>query len=379
MSKDNGVIDYSKNVNTGYIEEPYNEKDHVLGGTTVGGLQIFKPEAPKIFDNTYGWLDVIGGNRGESQANAHFDSFLCTIHGVGGAITDYLKKVYNVDIDISECIQGVLAGVTPGVGGTIRNSLESFRNQGWAEEKLRAFNASTTQAQCFAVVTQAIKEICKKQLEDYDIYWDVISMSDDVSHKLITESLKFSEVIVAGYAWASYLGNEGVFYSYNNRANHCFRIGAGGVMTDEIKAKFNGRQVDWNTVDLIAIDSYRFDWRNDPENDHTNVNDFLKPLAKDYIISSAYRVYVVKKKDDLLLNLINMLKGLVWFHPDLGGDASVWITKETKDKGKMRKKVEVTPDNQSMWEAIFSVIDRNFGVKKVGWGELSQYKEVERF
>lgn len=341
-------------INTGLILEAPNEKDHIIGGVTVGGILVDKPKPLIIFPDGHGWLDSIGANRGEVQANDHFDTFLCTIHGVGGALSDYLKKVYNVDLDISECLQGVMAGVTPGVGGTIRNSLESFRTKGWLEEYYRKFTSATTQSQCFSVVTQTLRDLAKKQLENWEIYWDLIDDSDNVPHAKIIDALKYSEVVVAGYAWAAYYGGEGIYDSYSNTANHCFRIGDGGNLTQAVKDKFKDRQytIDWSKVDLIAIDSYRYDWsKNEP--DHTEYNDFLKPLAKTFRIYSAYRIYAKPKVSLIDQSLIGKLK-LMFKKISRDCHGGMWFIKDNK-----KQKIE-------SWEAFAGAVIDEVGVLQNG-------------
>jgi len=339
-----------KNINTGFIYEKANEKDHTLGGTTIGGIQINKPAPFVIFQDGHGWIDAVGANRGEIQANDKFDTFLCTIHSVAGALSDYFKRVYNIDLDISECIQGVLAGVQPGVGGTIRNSLESFRTKGWVEESYRKFTSATTQAQCFAAVNQLILNAAEKQLKNWNIWWDVISDSTNVSHQLIIDNLKFSEVIVAGYAWASYYGSQGVYDSYNNTANHCFRIGDGGNISQAVKDKFKGRQyeIDWSKVDLIAIDSYRYDWAKD-ELDHTELNDFLKPLAKTFKICSAYRIYATPKISLIDQSLIGKIKAM-FKKISRDSHGGLWFIKDNK-----KQKIED-------WQAFAGAVIDEVGV-----------------
>jgi len=355
--------------NTGLILEVPNEKDHIVGGVTVGGLGVEKPQPLLIFSDGHGWLDAMGANRGETQANDHYDSFLCTIHGVAGALSDYLKKVYNVDLDLSECIQGVMAGVTPGVGGTIRNSLESFRTKGWLEEGYRKFTASTTQAQCFAAVAQTLRDMAKKQLDNWDIYWDLIDDSDNVPHAKIIDALKYSEVIVAGYAWASYYGSQGVYDSYNYTANHCFRIGDGGNISQVVKDKFKGRpfEIDWSKVDLIAIDSYRYDWSKEKP-DHTEYNDFLKPLAKTFRIYSAYRIYAKPKISLIDQSLIGKIKAMFKrISRDCHG--GLWFIKNNQ-----KQKIE-------NWKALAGAVIDEVGVlqNNLTDDQLSKYADFKFF
>jgi hypothetical protein len=355
--------------NTGLILETPNEKDHIIGGITVGGLGVEKPQPLLIFPNGHGWLDTIGAERGEVQANDHYDTYLCTIFGVAGALSDYMKKVYNYDLDISECIQGVMAGVTPGVGGTIRNSLESFRIKGWVDEGYRKFTSSTTQGQCFAVVTETIKKVAADKLKDWDVYWDLIDSSDNVPHAKIIDALKYSEVVVAGYAWASYYGGQGVYDSYSNIANHCFRIGDGGNITQSVKDKFTGRgfDINWNDADLIAIDSYRYDWSKD-EPDHTEYNDFLKPLAKTFRIYSAYRIYAKPKVSLIDQSLIGKIKSMFKkISRDIHG--SLWFIKDGK-------KQQITN-----WKAFAGAVIDEVGVVQNGLKDeqLNLYPDYKFF
>lgn len=298
-------------LNSGLILEEPNEKDHVVGGVTVGGLQISKPEAPIIFSNGHGWHDVITKGDGEVQKNLIFDTFSCVSYNSLKGLCKYLKKQYNEDIDPLEAYIAVMSNTTPGRGNTVRNVLEAIRNCGWLEEKElpgRVLNADTTQAQFFHSFTNEQIALAKKKLDKYDIWWDIIDTSENVPHSKIITELKKAAVIGIGYAWASLYGNQGVYYDYNYPANHCFLI---DDYTTENK-----------DADLLVNDSYRFDWsENKP--DHTDLNDFVKPLAKTYKVAGAWRIYATpKKKEVLLLNQIkNMLnkiirdvRGTLWFH-----------------------------------------------------------------
>lgn len=351
--------------NSGYVQDEYLPTQHVLGGTTVGGLGVFKPSPDVIFSDGHGWLESIGAERGESQANDHFESYLCTIFNVGGAISDYLWKVYGIKMDFSECIQGVFANITIGVGGTIYNSLKSFQDYGWVDENYRKFTESTSQSQCFAVVSDAIKKIAKQKLADFDVYFDLLSDSYDVPHNIIKDNLKYSEIIVAGHAWTS---QDGVYISNGYRANHCFRIGDWYDGSDRIKNLFAGRKVDWSKVSLIAIDSYRFDWKNDPENDHTNVNDFLKPIHKDYQITSAYRVYLVKKKASLT-SLLKFMKNLKAYMDSTG--LHVWYI---DNRGKQEIPLETMAE-----KALFMCYVKDGIIKTTSYAAISNLPNFKFF
>lgn len=295
--------------NSGLILEPYREADHVVGGVTVGGLQILKPEPMIVFPNGHGWHGVVTKNEGEVQKNIHFDSFSCTCYGAAKALCKYLKYVYNDDIDILEAFLAVMAGVVPGKGAPARAPLEVLHGKGWlTEDELpsRRLTPSTTQSQFFAQFSTKQIAQAKKKLEKYDIWFDVIENSSNVSHAKIIENLKYTPVIVIGYAWASYYGNEGVFYDYNYTPNHLFII-------DEHKEKDP-------LVDLMANDSYRFDWGIDKP-DHTDLEDFVKPLAKGYKIGGAWRIYATlkgKKKTDLFNFLNTSMENLQAYMDDHG-------------------------------------------------------------
>lgn len=345
------------NKNSGLILEAPNEKDHIVGGVTVGGLTITKPEAQLIFPNGHGWHGVQAKGEGEVQANANFDSFSCTDYARMKALCKYLKYVYNEDIDPLEAFAAVMAGTIPGRGNTVRNGMESTRKDGWLTEMecpSRVLTDKTTQAAFFAPFTTKQIETAKKKLEKYNIYWDLIDGSSNVSHAKIIEALKYSPVVVIGYAWASYYGNEGVYYSYDYQPNHCFLI-------DDYKENDP-------LIDLMANDSYRFNWSG-TKPDHTDLEDFVKPLSKKYEIGGAWRIYATLKtsKKKLLFNLSkNMLKayfdhiGLHLYYVD--------------DRGKQH-----IPLNDEFEKAVAISWFNSGSIGKTSWGELQPMPDYKFF
>ena len=243
------------------------------------------------------------------------------------------------------------------------------------------FTESTTQAQCFAAVTDALRLMAKGKLDNYDIYYDLIEDSNDVSHQKIIDSLKISEIIVAGYAWAAYYGQQGVFDSYDYPANHCFRIGDGGNISQEVKSKFEGRgyDIDWSLVDLIAIDSYRFDWVNDPATDHENLNDFLKPLAKTYKINSAYRIYLIPKKKISFLTLFKNMQEFLWSYSDQHGVYFYFVKKINGVLNKQFMDISKLPDDLSFLKGLAIIFGEIGATRQTSWAEISTIPDHKFF
>lgn len=363
------IIPANNKLNSGLILEKHNEKDHVVGGISVGGLQISKPEARIIFSDGHGWHDVVSSGEGEAQKNNIFDTFSCVPYNSLKALCKYLKKEYNEDIDPLEAYTAVMSNTIPGKGNTVRNVLEAIRNIGWLEEKelpSRVLTETTTQAQFFHSFTFAQIALAKKKLDKYDIWWDIIDTSSNVPHSKIISELKKAPVIAIGYAWASYLGQQGVYYDYNYPANHCFLIDE-YIENDSVS-------------DLLVNDSYRFDWSADKP-DHTDLNDFVKKLAKTYKVAGAWRIYATpKKKEVLLLKLKNMIKDIWMWFETVGSPKGVRAYFVPKDsQGNIKGKQEIDLENPVLAiKALYSALYTAGVIKKTDRGEISTIKD-EKF
>ena len=104
--------------------------------------------------------------------------------------------------------------------------------------------------------------------------------------------MRKAPVIGSGFAWSSYYG-EGVFYDYNNRANHAFLI-------DDFE---DGKP----DHDLLAYDTYPFDKKWD---ENSPDEEFVKKLAKSYRVWSAHQIFLTPINTNINHSLISKLKSM---------------------------------------------------------------------
>ena len=335
---------------TGFVFEPEAPKDYVrktsFNPDAPLGRMSAAPAMPVIFKDGHGWNDIINQFKPEMQFNSKFDSFSCTIFSSAKALCAYLLKVYGIKITISEMFNAFYAGVVSGRGTSVRQALESFRTKGWVEDKDYPFTAETTQQQYFSRPPMTIELKAKGVLTKWNVYWEAVGYSGNVPHSQIITSLQKAPVLCSGFAWASYYG-EGVYYDYNNPANHLFCV----------SDWFNNPE-----YDLLANDSYPQDNQYDED---SAPEEFEKKLAKSFRIWSAHRIWLmpVKKDLSLILNLKNMLTTVI---RDLRG--GFWFIKDKK-----RQKI-----NKYSLD-IMTVLSREAGIKTVNDKELNNYQETTEF
>jgi hypothetical protein len=161
------------NINTGLIPELPQERDWVFGGATGAVNNTI------LFPTGHGWFTI--QRPGETQRNSNFDTFSCVTFASLKALSYYLKKVYNLEVDFSERFTAVMSGTAPGQGNTIRNVLESIRNDGFLEEVDCPFTEDMTQSQYYAPISQALKDKALKNLDNFrglgelQIEWECLS------------------------------------------------------------------------------------------------------------------------------------------------------------------------------------------------------------
>jgi hypothetical protein len=269
--------------NSGVIIENVRPENYSTDLTIGGTLSPLDPPSI-IFPDGHGHLKYQGAP--EMQFNRNFDTFSCVIFTIAKAICYNLKERYNIDITISEMFNAYYAGVRAGIGTTINNGMESFRTKGWVEDKDYPFTINTTLQQFQQCPPIAIVNKATGQLTKWKFNWEAIGKD----HDSIIEALKRTVVVLTGFAWASYYG-EGVYYDYNNQANHAFLGG---------DYKVNGN--------YLIDDSYPRDNRFD---DDSTPDEFIKELDKSFKFGSAHRVWLTPilpfPKN---LSLINIIKNM---------------------------------------------------------------------
>lgn len=267
--------------NSGLIVEPPNEKDWVFGG-------ISGATAPILFPDGHGWLKFQRPE--ESQKNRNFDTFSCVSYACLKSLSYYIKVAYGLDMDFSERFTSVMSGTVPYKGNSLRNVLESIRKHGFVlESDYPSLTSEMTQAQWFAYPPASIRNKALDNLKRWKIEWETLSIASPVPHSQIIEAMKKAVPIITVFAWASYYG-EGVYYDYNNPANHA---------TTSPDHEDNDP-----LVDLIADDSYQQDFGDD----EGTQAEYLKRLSKDFKISSAH--IITAQPLPLDISLISKIKNM---------------------------------------------------------------------
>ena len=268
---------------SGVIVEPPKPENYSTD-LSVGGIATPLIPPTIIFPDGHGHLKYQG--KPEMQFNRQFDSYTCDIFTIAKAVCYNLKERYNIDTSVSEMFNAYFAGVRQGVGTTINNGMESFRTHGWVKDEDYPFTAETTLRQFQQCPPISIINKASGELTKWKFNWEVIGKD----HDSIIDAFKRTVVVLTGFAWASYYG-EGVYFDYNNPANHAF-LGA------DYKDNKN----------IIVDDSYPRDNRYD---DDSTPDEFIKELDKSFKFGSAHRVWLtpvlLPPKNNSLMNIINCM------------------------------------------------------------------------
>jgi len=342
--------------NTGLIPAPDGEKDYrskelfgAVGQNILGAISPLTPP-PDIFKDGKGWLQVAKDyGLPEKQFNEKFDTFSCVVYSIAKATCYYLFKAYDIKITISEMYNAFFAKVVQNHGTTIAAGMESFRKNGWVSDADYPFLPTTTAAEFFRKPPKEIILKAHGVLTEWEFHWEVLP----AQLQAIFEAYKKTPVVLTGFAWASYLG-EGVYYDYNNRANHAF-LG--------LEASDNGNNICDDTYPRERLD-------NDLIKD-----DMLKELHKSFKYGSAHRVWLTpKKKEVLLINkLKNMIKDIWMWFETVGSPKGVRAYFVPKDsEGKIKGKQEIDLEDPVMAvKALYSSLYTAGIIKKTDWGEIS--------
>lgn len=326
--------------NSGLIVEEVKQEDWIFGG-------ISGSTAPIIFESGHGWLHE--QSEEQAQLNSNFDTYSCVTFACTKALVYYFKEVHNLEFDLSQMFTSKMSGTVPGRGNSVRNVLESLRKDGWLLEIEYPFLPNTTQVQFFANISITLKNKALGRLDGWKIEWESLSLSSNVPHSVIADALKYSPVIATGFAWASYYGALGIYYDYNNPANHAFLI-----VDHQIGSK------DW---DLMVDDSYPQDFTYEPGEAK---DQFLKKLHPTYRVDSAHKIVVkpILIEPSLINKLKNMFKKI---SRDIHG--GLWFVKSG-----MKQKIE-------NWEAFAGAVIDEVGTERNGLtdAQLLAFKDNKFF
>lgn len=295
--------------NSGLIHEdpPVENYRAVVGGIShhiIGATSPLTPP-PILFKDSIGWQKVwLDYGMPEIQFNKLFDTYCCVIYTIAKAICLYIYKAYGIKITISEMYNAFYAGVIPNQGTTIYKGMESFRNHGWVSDEKYPFDVDMSVAEFFKAPPKEIIIEAEGVLTKWNFHWEVLANNLQV----IFKAYQRTPVVLTGFAWASYYGT-GVYYDYNNAANHAFL----------------GLEPLTNGNNLIS-DTYPKDFKYQDKSE-LDSDELLKELDKSFKYGSAHRCWVTPADNNtsLLIKIINMLKK---FGRDVHG--GLWFLKDGK-------------------------------------------------
>jgi hypothetical protein len=247
------------------------------------------------------------------------------------------------------------AGVVRGRGTTIERGMESFRTKGWVSDADYPFTAETAIDQFFAKPPTRIEVKASGVKTVWNFRWEVLPK--DLNS--IKEWYKYAPVVLTGFAWASYYG-EGVYFDYNNSANHAF----------------NGLEAADNGNNLIS-DTYpkNFEYI---EQGMLNPGDLIKELDKTFKYGSAHACWVVPAKPTLYNKIIDMLKKIMrTIH------GAFYFLKRVEVKDASGKVIDSFIGKQKIdtIDALIGWLVEEFGIMKnnVSDAEASTYRDYKFF
>jgi hypothetical protein len=236
----------TKRLNRGYIPETIITRDqYVLGGFSL---------IPKTILSPNGQWDIPAF---ESQKNNFTDTWNCTAEGLTNQIEMYLLRLNNELFNFSDRALGIMAGTYP-PGNSPQKVYETVRRNGLVDEKILPFSDDIDSPDKYYIphpLPNSIKSQGKEWIGKYDF------LHEWVSEKDIKETLKYSPLCVAVYAWEL---DNGVYVR-------------------------KGQDTHWTTIygtydngDWKCFDSYE---------------PFIKRLDKNFGFTSIKRIYIGKKQN----------------------------------------------------------------------------------
>lgn len=326
----------------------------------VGTISPLKPP-PTIFPTGYGWLKVWQDyDNPEIQFNRKFDTFSCVIFTIAKATCLYMFKVYGIRITIAEMYNAFYAEVKRVQGTTIEKGMQSFKNYGWGSDEDYPFTADTTIDEFFRRPPETIRLKFKGVLTEWDFHWEVLPKD----LKAIFEAYKKTPVVLTGFAWAAYYG-EGVYYDYNNQANHAF------LGLEPSSVKLNNLISDTYPKDFIYQDKNELD-----------SDELIKELDRSFKYGSAHRCWVTPKKESVSLftKIKNMINDIwVWFETvgSPKGLRAYYVPKDAqgKPKGKQELKFDTLEQIIISVKALFAAFFASNLFKKTSWPEVKDLED----
>lgn len=337
------------------IEPPHFENYHsklfgAVGEEFIGTISPVEP--PVIFESGKGWLKVWNDyGISELQFNPNFDTFSCVIFSIAKALCLYLFKQYGLKVTVSEMYNAFYAGVVPNRGTTIEKGMESFRKHGWVSDKDYLFTADTTAAQFYAQPPKTITVMAEGKLTEWNFYWNVIPTTLEA----IKKAYRRTPVVLTGFAWASYFG-EGVYYDYNNPANHAFL----------------GLEIKDNGNNLIS-DTYPKDFQY-VKNSDIEAGALVKELDKSFHYGSAHTCWLTPKKKVPSIYLALLKKSMENFYYYWDGKHNFYyIGVPAGETTKFRQHIVLDPSNTN---ENFLFIALKGSMNQSSWAQVSQYPDI---
>lgn len=279
--------------NTGLILADPEQTDYnsplfgAVGAKLVGDVSPLK-QPPILFPDGRGWKNVYEtvGNP-EIQFNKNFDTFSCVIFGIAKMICGYIYKRYGKLYTAEEMFNAYFADVIPNQGTKVKKGFESFRKKGWIEDgqfKEYTFDENTTSSEFFRKPPEHIIIKAAGKLDIWKVYWEVLPLNLNA----IFEAYKRYPVGLTGFAWASYYGT-GVYYDYNNQANHFF------VGTEPSDSGNN-----------IIYDTYPKDFKY-VKNSQISAGDLFKELHSSFKYGSAHVCWVEPANNTIINKIMDKI------------------------------------------------------------------------
>ena len=153
----------------------------------------------------------------ERQSGRLVESMGCTGYGTNNALEMIIKKKYGLTVNLSDRSLNK-ASNTSRSGNNINNVLDTVRKSfGAVAESIWTWDRDTfTWDMYYSSMPKTVYDVGKNWLNFNELNYENVSLNPT----MMMDALKYSPLIVAGYAW--YLEN-GLYCSYG-RANHCFTV-----------------------------------------------------------------------------------------------------------------------------------------------------------
>ena len=191
-------------INNGYKHKEIEPGEHHFGSVNREVLQ----------ENGQ-WTEFLPEE--ERQSGRLVETMGCTGYGTNNALEMFISRKYGIKVNLSDRALNK-ASNTSRSGNNINNVLDTVRKSfGAVAETIWPWDRDTfTWDMYYSSMPKSVYDVGKNWLNFNELSYDNVALNP----RMMMEALKYSPLIVAGYAW--YLEN-GLYRSYG-RANHCFTV-----------------------------------------------------------------------------------------------------------------------------------------------------------